>query len=284
MLDEIDYGMLLVADDLHLLHANHVARAELDAEHPLQALGRELRARQPHDVAPLHAALTDACRRRLRRLVTLGDGSQRVCLAVVPIPAPGDATPTSALVMLGKRQVCQELSVEAFARAHALTPAETQVLKALCSGARPGEIALQHSVALSTVRSQVGSIRAKTGAETIGALVRMVALLPPMVGALRRSLAAVAIANRPVQWPLATDACALGAGLTRKGRRRREPHRMPTAKVQRAAAFTHAALSEFQRAGRAWRGAPIPQGDPDREGDTAIRCHIILTGPCARTR
>jgi DNA-binding CsgD family transcriptional regulator len=192
MLDEIDYGMLLVADDLHLLHANHVARAELDAEHPLQVLGRELRARQPHDVAPLHGALTDACRRRLRRLVTLGDGRQRVCLAVVPIPAPGDATPTSALVMLGKRQVCQDLSVEAFARAHALTPAETQVLKALCSGARPGEIALQHSVALSTVRSQVGSIRAKTGAETIGALVRTVALLPPMVGALRRSLAAAA--------------------------------------------------------------------------------------------
>jgi len=190
MLDEIDYGMLLVADGLHLLHANHVARAELDAEHPLQLLGEELRARQPHDVAPLHGALNDACRRRLRRLVTLGDGSQRVCLAVVPIPVPGDATPTSAVVMLGKRQVCQQLSVEAFARAHALTPMETLVLKALCSGARPGEIALQHSVALSTVRSQVCSIRAKTGAETIGALVRMVALLPPMVGALRRSLPA----------------------------------------------------------------------------------------------
>jgi len=192
MLDEIDYGMLLVADGLHLLHANHVARAELDAEHPLQVLGHELRARQPHDVAPLHAALTDACRRRLRRLVTLGDGPQRVCLAVVPIPAPGDATPTSALVMLGKRHVCQQLSVEAFARAHALTPMETLVLKALCIGTRPGEIALQHSVALSTVRSQVGSIRNKRGAENIGALVRMVALLPPMVGALRRSLPAVA--------------------------------------------------------------------------------------------
>ena len=190
MLDEIDYGMLLVADGLRLLHANHVARAELDAEHPLQVLGQELRARQAHDAAPLQGALTDACRRRLRRLVTLGDGPQRVCLAVVPIPAPGDATPTSALVMLGKRQVCQQLSVEAFARAHALTPMETLVLKALCGGSRPGEIALQHSVALSTVRSQVGSIRAKTGAETIGALVRMVALLPPMIGALRRPLSA----------------------------------------------------------------------------------------------
>jgi hypothetical protein len=39
MLDEVDYGMLLVADDMLVLHANHVARAELDAEHPLQLLG-----------------------------------------------------------------------------------------------------------------------------------------------------------------------------------------------------------------------------------------------------
>jgi len=184
-LDEIDYGMLLVADGLHVLHANHVARAELDALHPLQMLGRELRARQSRDVVPLHDALADACRNRLRRMVTLGDGPQRLCLAVVPILQSDLATATCALVLLGKRQVCQELSVDGFARAHALTPAETLVLKALCSGARPGEVALQHSVAVPTVRTQVGSIRAKTGAETIGALVRMVALLPPMVGALR---------------------------------------------------------------------------------------------------
>ena len=185
MLDEIDYGMLLVAEDLHVLHANHVARAELDAEHPLQLLGHTLRARNPRDVAPLHEALADASQRHLRRMVVLGEAEQRLCLAVVPIPMPLAPDSAGALVMLGKRQVCQELSVQAFARTHALTPTETQVLKALCSGARPGEVALQHSVALSTVRTQVGSIRAKTGAQTIGALVRMVALLPPMVGALR---------------------------------------------------------------------------------------------------
>ncbi len=46
MLDEIDYGMLLLADDSVVLHANHVARAELDAEHPLQLLGRRT-ARAP---------------------------------------------------------------------------------------------------------------------------------------------------------------------------------------------------------------------------------------------
>jgi len=40
-------------------------------------------------------------------------------------------------------------------------------------------------VAVSTVRTQIGSIRAKTGAASISELVRQVAVLPPLVGALR---------------------------------------------------------------------------------------------------
>jgi hypothetical protein len=40
-------------------------------------------------------------------------------------------------------------------------------------------------VAVSTVRTQIGSIRAKTGAGSIRELVRQVAVLPPLVGALR---------------------------------------------------------------------------------------------------
>ena len=39
---------------------------------------------------------------------------------------------------------------------------------------------------VSTVRTQISSVRAKTGAASIRALVKQVAQLPPMVGALRR--------------------------------------------------------------------------------------------------
>jgi DNA-binding CsgD family transcriptional regulator len=187
MLNEIDYGMLLIANDLCVLHANHVANADLDDRHPLRMDGRELQARHPRDAVPLHEAIVGACQRGKRRLVTLGEEPQRVTIAVVPLPTIGEATPAGALVMLGKRQVCQALSVEAFARCHSLTSTETVVLKALCSGTRPTEIAMQHGVALSTVRTQVSSIRAKTGTENISSLVRMVAMLPPMVSALRQA-------------------------------------------------------------------------------------------------
>ncbi|MES2958822.1 MAG: helix-turn-helix transcriptional regulator [Pseudomonadota bacterium] len=190
MLDEIDYGMLLLADGTTVLHANHAARNELDATHPLQLIGGDLRVARAQDLLPLREALLGARQRGLRRLVNLGEGAQRVSVAVVPLAAVAgdDETPRLTLLVFGKRQVCEALSAHWFARSHGLTPAEARVLAALCEGQRPSEAAAAQGVALSTVRTQIGSIRAKTGAESIRALVRQVAVLPPLVGALRSSV------------------------------------------------------------------------------------------------
>jgi len=184
MLDEIDYGMLLVTPQAHVTFMNHAARLELDGRHPLQMHGRTLGAHQPQDVAPLYDALA-AAQRGLRRLMTVGDGDQRVSVSVVPLPeCAGRGSPLTLLV-LGKRRVCAQLSVQGFARSVSLTPAETRVLEALCGGVRPSDIARDGGVAVSTVRTQIGSIRAKTGATSIRHLVQQVAVLPPLVGALR---------------------------------------------------------------------------------------------------
>jgi DNA-binding CsgD family transcriptional regulator len=200
MLDEVDYGMLLVDADAQVLHINHSAQHELDSEHPLQLLGRSLRAHLPQDVAPLYDALAGA-QRGLRRLLPMGQGAHRICVSVVPVaagPMAGDgaygaygtaqghaARPGATLLVLGKRDVCARLSVRGFARCHSLTPTETRVLELLCDGASPNCIAQQQGVAVCTVRTQIGSIRAKTGAPSIRGLVRQVAVLPPLVGALR---------------------------------------------------------------------------------------------------
>jgi DNA-binding CsgD family transcriptional regulator len=179
MLDEIDYGMVLLSGEAEVLHANHAARADLDERHPLQLFGQRLRARRAHDGAKLHDALAGAAQRGLRRLLALGQDDERVNVAVIPLG--NQAT----LAMLGKRQLSQRLSVQGFARLHALTPAETRVLESLCEGLDPREIAELNEVGMATVRTQIGSIRAKTGAENIRALVRQVAVLPPMVSSLR---------------------------------------------------------------------------------------------------
>ncbi len=188
MLDEIDYGMLLIAADGEVLYLNNTARQEMDDRHPMQVIGSALRTQRPQDLAPLFEALADAQRGR-RKLLTLGAGEQRVSLSVVPLPASqgqrtDDHVPATLLV-LGKRQVCASLSVQGFARSMKLTPAETRVLERLCAGVRPNTIAVEQAVAVSTIRTQIGSIRAKTGAASIAELVRQVAVLPPVVGVLR---------------------------------------------------------------------------------------------------
>jgi DNA-binding CsgD family transcriptional regulator len=191
MLDEVDYGMLLVSADTRVTYLNHAARLELDADHPLQLQGRSqlLGAHRPQDVAPLYDALA-ASQRGLRKLLTMGDGEHRVAVSVVPLPdmsaaMRGEASGVITLLMLGKREVCAQLSVRGYARSQNLTPAETRVLELLCRGLKPTAIAEAVGVAVSTVRTQIGSIRAKTGAASIRDLVRQVAVLPPLVGALR---------------------------------------------------------------------------------------------------
>jgi DNA-binding CsgD family transcriptional regulator len=91
--------------------------------------------------------------------------------------------------------------VQSFALAHRLTPAETGVLQGLCGGRSPLEIAHAQCVAISTVRTQISSIRAKTGADSIRDLVQQVATLPPLVSALRQSRCA-----RPVGLPQPAEA------------------------------------------------------------------------------
>lgn len=188
VLDEIDYGIMLVeASDGHLVVANRAARRECADGRTLRTAGERLDASRHIDAAPLALALADASRGR-RTLLTLGSDDARLTLALIPMSLalgrPG------ALVIIGRRQLCQTLSVEMFARRQRLTAAEANVLQALCGGLRPAEIAARFGVKLATVRTQVAAIRSKTEAASIRELVRRVASLPPIVPALRDAMTA----------------------------------------------------------------------------------------------
>ena len=62
------------------------------------------------------------------------------------------------------------------------------MLLQLSQGSKPKDIAAAHGVALSTVRSQISSIRAKTHTTSIRDLSSRVAALPPFASALRSTL------------------------------------------------------------------------------------------------
>lgn len=186
MLDVIDYGVLLVLDDGHVVFANKVAREELDDRHPLQMLGQSLRVRCARDVAPLWAALECAALRGLQRLLTLGESEgESVSVAFIPMSDPTIGPRAGAMVVVGRRSACEDLSIEAFGRQSRLTDAEVRVLKLLCLGRRPAEISLSLGVALCTVRTHVSNIRDKTGAPSVGDLVLELTKLPPLFRRMR---------------------------------------------------------------------------------------------------
>ena len=177
-LDHVGRGMLLVSTGARVLHANRQARQALQPGHALVIEDGRLHARGSRDDGLLAEALDGAIRRGLRRMLHLGDASNPVTVAVLPIDAEGAG---AALVSLALPSRSQDLAVHCFARQHGYTSAETSVLEALLAGDPPADIARAKGVALSTVRTQIGQLRLKTGAHSIRQLLDRVASLPPMM-------------------------------------------------------------------------------------------------------
>jgi DNA-binding CsgD family transcriptional regulator len=185
VLDELDYGVMLVSEQARVRFANRAALRECSPAQSLRIVDGHLHARQVREEQALLRALV-ASRKGRRSLLTFASPQQLVTLAIVPVQemAGLPAVEPASLVVFGRRQVCEPLSVEFFAREHGLTSAETGVLRSLVGGLRPAQVAREAGVAMSTVRTQITSIRVKTGARSIADLLRLVTVLPPIVPAL----------------------------------------------------------------------------------------------------
>lgn len=184
-LDELDYGLLILDAAGQLMQANQMGHQHCTALHGSCRLqDGQLHARASTDEPILQRALAQAAAGR-RSLLKLGEGPHVETVAVVPLNSPlGGRADSAILLVFGKLQVCEALSVEHFARVHNLTHAEGMVLTALCGGDDPSAIARRFGVAVSTVRTQIASVRQKTQAASIRDLVRQVAMLPPIVSVL----------------------------------------------------------------------------------------------------
>lgn len=185
-LDEVDYGVVLLTGRDRIHFANRAALAELASAAALRVFEGRLRTARSLDACALERALGEAESRGLRHMLVVGHGEHRLALSVVPLPNASLAERSGTVVMLGKRQVCHPLSIAGYSRFHGLTAAEGRVLAELCNGAKPQDAARHLAVSISTVRTQIASIRAKTGAASIFALLRQLAVLPPVLVALGR--------------------------------------------------------------------------------------------------
>lgn len=189
ILDEIDYGLMLLTAGGRLRHANQLALESLRGAGALMLRDGQVQAKHPDQQAELALAIAAALAGR-RRLLMLASACRECPVALIPLPGaglPGDGPPT-CLVLMGKQQSCELLSLTFFAQAYALTPAEVGVLRGLCHGHPPKDIARDLGVAVSTIRTQIGSVRSKTQSSSIRELLRRIAALPPITLALKSSL------------------------------------------------------------------------------------------------
>ena len=175
-----------------MLFANAAGRAALQSDAPgvslcdsgLRLVHDRVVACRPSQAAQLTSVLLRT-KSGLRGLLCLGQGAQPFTIAVVPLPSAasdsnGAAAVHSALLVFAKQHLCDDSTVTLFARERGLTSAEGQVLAQVCKGLRPTQIANRHGVRISTIRTQLRSIRLKTCADTIRDLVHQVSVLPPM--------------------------------------------------------------------------------------------------------
>lgn len=179
VMDELAYGVLIATAKGQLLHANLAARHELARRKLLGVQDGQLHAADPVQAKLLVQALAKAESGR-RSLVTLRHAGNRLGVAVVPLRADRPHDVPSVALIFSRPVVCDAVMLCFFARAHGLTPSEEQVLAILCQGYSAPEIAQQLEVAVSTVRSHVRSMCAKTHSNGVRALVNQIAVLPPI--------------------------------------------------------------------------------------------------------
>jgi len=183
ILDCIQIGAMAVGAGMQVSFANRAAMRECsrhgmlrieDTQVALLALpGEADQARMMRAVEAAHSGHWS--------LVRLGSGTSALSIAVFPLLHSERGSGSLALLLFGLSHSQEPLAIQLYAGSCGLTPAETRVLLGLSEGLVPKQIASKHEVLLSTVRTQISSIRDKTGARRLSDLMQALVSLPPIM-------------------------------------------------------------------------------------------------------
>lgn len=181
LMNELAFGVVVITLQGRVVQANQVARQELGRFRVLGVEDHQLRTVCLDDARTLQDALAKAGRAK-RSLISLpaAGGADALTLAVLPLLGDAVSAAGHAALIFSRASVCETLMLCFFARTHNLTTTEEHVLRILCQGYSAPEIAVQMKVAVSTVRSHVRSLCAKTQSSGARELINRVAVLPPV--------------------------------------------------------------------------------------------------------
>lgn len=182
LMDELAHPTFVTTLDGRMLHANQAGRHELARSRILTLRGGIVQACRAECDTELHVAIGRAAEGRRSLLHLESTEGRGVSVAVLGLKGASGETARAALVF-SRAVVCDSLMLGFFARRHGLTPTEQHVLRILCEGVSAPQVARQMNVAVSTVRSHVRSLCAKTRASGVRELVSRLAVLPPVAPA-----------------------------------------------------------------------------------------------------
>jgi DNA-binding CsgD family transcriptional regulator len=180
ILEEISNGVLLLDSQGTLVYANQMGRQELAHARAVTLSGGRLVSADAFRQQRLARALDEA-RAGLRSMVQLGPGNDARMLAFVPLAGTQEGgSVRHVLVLCGRSGPADSVAVTLFAKAAGLTHGERDVLSSLCDGLDAQGIANLRDVKISTVRTQILSLRQKVGARNLPDLIAKVSSLPPL--------------------------------------------------------------------------------------------------------
>jgi DNA-binding CsgD family transcriptional regulator len=164
----VETGILFINAAGQVLVANNKARTLLlesqpdQADSPNKALAMAMRQ-----------ALTDNLAQHRR----IENGTGTTFFSIAPL-ANAQAMPDTMLVVTENTSMGRIATLAQLAYLFGLSHAESVVTQLLALGNTPEEIAALRDVRLSTIRSQLSGILAKTGVRNQSALIRLVSLVP----------------------------------------------------------------------------------------------------------
>lgn len=193
VVDRFWMAIMIVAADGRILVSNLAAERILGQKDGLMRIGETLTTNRPAETRSLTREIAEVIGRSEVQGEARGYGVVRATrpsgfspyvVLVAPFDkagAPGGRNEPAALIVVSDLEVRVPDCGRHLSLAFDLTDAEIRVALALLNGETPAEIAEARGVRLSTIRSQVKAIFAKTGtarqSELVGVLSRMPSLL-----------------------------------------------------------------------------------------------------------
>jgi DNA-binding CsgD family transcriptional regulator len=186
VLDGLSAGLLLIAADGRIVHANAAGHGMLKAGDFLRSVGGRLVTRDPQAGKVLREILAasdngdaEIGAKGIALPLSARDG-ERYVAHVLPVISgmrrrAGNACTAAAVMVVSKAAMESPHAPEVIGRTYGLTPAELRVLLAIVEFGGIPEVAMALGVANSTIKTHVGRLFEKTGTGRQADLVKLVA-------------------------------------------------------------------------------------------------------------